>query len=522
MEPGGRRRRRGCGRDAGGFHRSPRPDTLIVGRVADAISLDPARITDNESVEVCEQIYDTLLEYHPGSDTIEPGLATDWRVSEDGRVWTFDIRRGVTFHDGTPLSAHAVVFSFERQRDDGHPHHHDDFAYWRNSYRNVESVRATDDYTVEITIDRRYAPFEATLAMFPVGIVSPAAVAEHEGDFATRPVGTGPFSFASWEGDRIVLERNEDYWGRAPEIERLIFQTIPDGRQRLVALESGAIDLAYSIPPEELQFVELHPQLRLHRRSANNVAYMAMNTQRPPFDDVRVRRAVNHAVNKEPIVELMYQGLATAADGPLPPGQWGHSPVTARYPYDPTRARELLADAAADGAFEAGGRYGLYVPSTPRPYLPDPAGVARVIRANLADVGIDTELVMQPFADHRRDVQAGRHDFGLFGWVGDNGDPDNFLHVLFDRENTIPGLARNIAFFRDREVSELLVRGQRAQERERREAIYGRVQELIALRAPWLPIAHSQVVVAARQDVAGVLLSPTSHVHFDRVRRVAP
>lgn len=498
------------------------PGTLIVGRVADALTLDPARVTDNESVEVCEQIYDTLLEYHPGSDTLEPGLATDWRVSEDGTVWTLDIRRGVTFHDGTPLDAHAVVFSLERQRDPSHPHHHEDFAYWQNSYRNIESVEALDDYTVQITIERRYAPFEATLAMFPVAAVSPTAVAEHGGDYGDHPVGTGPFRFASWEDERIVLERNEDYWGGAPEIERLVFQAIPDGKQRLIALESGAIDIAYSIPPEELQFVELHPRLTLYRRPANNVAYMAMNTQKPPFDDVRVRRAANYAVNKEPIVELVYQGMAIPADGPLPPSQWGYHRVKARYAYDPERARELLAEASEDGAFDGNKRYRLHVPSTPRPYLPDPVGVARVIRANLADVGIDIELVIQPFRDHRRDLQSGRHDMALFGWVGDNGDPDNFLYVLFDRDNTTPGLARNVSFFRDPEVHGLLVLGQESADRDEREQIYARVQELIGRQAPWVPIAHSRVVVAARSDVGGILLSATSHVYYDRVRRVAP
>ena len=498
------------------------PGTLIVGRVADAITLDPARVTDNESVEVCEQIYDTLLEYHPGSDTIEPGLATDWRVSEDGTVWTLDIRRGVTFHDGTPLDAHAVVFSLERQRDPNHPHHHEDFAYWQNSYRNIEKVEATDDFTVQITIERRYAPFEATLAMFPVAIVSPTAVAERGDEYGNVPVGTGPFRFTSWDAGRIVLERNDDYWGGAPTVERLVFQAIPDGRQRLVALESGAIDIAYSIPPEELQFVELHPQLTLYRRPANNVAYMAMNTQKPPFDDVRVRRAANYALNKEPIVKLIYQGMAIPADGPLPPSQWGYHRIKSRYSYDPDRARELLAEAAADGVFDPGVRYRLYVPSTPRPYLPDPVGVARVIRANLADVGIDTELVIQEFREHRRDLQFGNHELALFGWVGDNGDPDNFLYVLFDRENTTPGLARNVAFFRDPEVHGLLVLGQESADREQREQIYARVQELIGQQAPWVPIAHSRVVVAARSDVGGILLSPTSHVHYDRVRKVVP
>ncbi|HUS65717.1 MAG TPA: ABC transporter substrate-binding protein [Kofleriaceae bacterium] len=501
------------------------PGTVVVGRPADALSLDPGRVTDNESAEVTEQIYEPLLHYRPGSNRIEPGLAERWEMSKDGRVWTFHLRDHVRFHDGTPLDAAAVVFSLERQRDVNHPFHRPDktnlkFAYWENLYKNIRSIEAVSRLVVRITIDRHYAPFEANMAMFPVAIVSPTAVEEWGEEYYQHPIGTGPFRFSEWEAGRIVLERNADYWGEPPAVERLVFRAIPDGRQRLIELESGAVDLAYSIVPDELQFVELHPDLQLFRAAANNIAYLAMNSLRPPFDDVRVRRAVNHAVNKQPIVKLAYQGLATPARGPLPPTQWGHNADLATYEYDADKARLLLAAAAADGHYDPNRTYNLYVPSTPRPYLPNPEQVARVIQANLAAVGMKVDLVVQGMKAHIEDAQRGEHDLTLFGWVGDNGDPDNFLYMLLDQDNTTLGVARNVAFFRHPALHELLMQAQQSMERDVRERIYFKAQDIIAAEAPWVPLAHTQVAVAARIDVGGVVVNPSTHVDFRGVRRL--
>jgi len=495
-------------------------DTIIVGRPGDAISLDPALVTDNESVEIAEQLYDKLLNYRPGTTEVVPGLATAWETSEGGRVWTFHLRRGVRFHDGTPFDAEAVVFSLERQRDPFHEFYRDDYQYWKGTYGNIQEIEALDPYTVRIRIEEPYAPFEANMAMFPVAIVSPTAVRKWGRDYGEHAVGTGPFKLASWAHDeRIVLVRNPDYWGEVPSIKRLVFQTIPDARQRLVALEAGAIDIAYSILPEELQFVELHPDLQLHRTPADNVTYLAMNTTHPPFDDVRVRRAANYAINKEPIVKLLYQGQAIAAQGPLPPTQWAYHELAEPYGYDPPKARELLAEAQADGRFDPERTYTLYAPSTPRPYVPDPQGVARALQANLADVGIKTQLVMQSFNEHIADARKGVHDLCLLGWVGDNGDPDNFLYVLLDENNTTPGSARNVAFLRDAALHGLLSWAQQEGDREQREHYYARAQRLINELAPWVPLAHSQVNVAARLDLAGLQISPSGIISYKGVRR---
>lgn len=498
------------------------PHTLVIGRPSDAISLDPALPTDNESAEVIFQVYDTLVEWEPGTSTVAPGLATSWQVDDSGTVWSFELASGVRFHDGTPFDADAVVFSFERQRDPLHPYYRDDFQYWPNSFKNIQRVEKVDADTVRITIERPYSPFLANMAMFPVSIVSPSAVAAWgKEDYGEHPVGTGPFVFDTWEpGERIVLRRNDDYWrrDRVPSLERLVFETIEDPRQRLIALESGAIDLAVSILPDELQFVELHPGLVLHETPANNVAYLAMNMDHPALRAVEVRRAISHAINKDPIVQLAFQRTATVAEGPLPPSMWGHHKPRTTYPYDPAAARQLLAQAQAAGTWDPATVLVFYVPSTPRPYLPAPDRVARAIQANLAEIGIQTRIELNPFVKHLDHTRNGDHDLCLLGWVGDNGDPDNFLQQL-DRENTVIGSAINVAFYRDALVHQLLVQAQEAGDRLERERLYARVQEQIADDVPWVPLAHSQVALAARDDVTGLIVNPTGQVIYRAVRR---
>jgi peptide/nickel transport system substrate-binding protein len=488
---------------------------VLVGRANDAIALDPARITDSESAEVTEQIFDHLVRYKQDSSEIEPSLAESWE-SADGRVWTFHLRKNVRFHDGTPFDADSVVFSFDRQRDPHHPFHQEDFTYWENTFRNIQSVEALDSSTVRITIERSYAPFLSNLAMFPVSIVSPAAVRKWGNEFARHPVGTGPFRFVEWSpGERVMLAANPNYWGGAPKIQHLVFVAIRDARQRLVALEGGAIDVAENLSPEDLQFVALHPELILLRVAANNVAYLAMNTTHPPFDDVRVRRAVNYAVNKTAIVKLIYQGLAKPATTPVPPAMWGHVDE-ATYRYDRNEAMRLLAEAKYTRPAR---RPKLFVMDTPRTYMPAPETVARIIQHNLRDVGMDVEVVVNDFETQVRATQNGEHDLCLLGWTADTADPDNFLYVLFDPENAEPGTARNLAFFKKAELHGLLSWAQESSDRSERERFYKKAQDLIANQAPWVPLAHGEAVVAARANLGALRIHPSSTVYFHRVFR---
>jgi peptide/nickel transport system substrate-binding protein len=471
------------------------------------------------SFVVAEQIFEHLGAV--GADgQVVPQLATAWKIADDGKSITFTLRDGVRFHDGTPMDAQAVVFSFARQLDAAHPAHRDDFAAWENVFAGlVQRVVAVDARTVRLELSRTYAPLLAALALSAVAIVSPTAVGLDVDGFARKPVGTGPFRFVEWvPGERLVLERNDHHWGaRKPRLHRLVFRVIPDARQRLIALEGGSVDVAYGLLPDELQFVALHPDLRLVRSPGVNVAYLAMNTQRPPWNDLRVRQAVNHAINKEALVNLAFQGTARVARGPVPPVLWGAATDLPVYAYDPAQAEKLLAAVRADGKLDASRVYTLYAPTTPRSYLPEPVRVARVLQGNLEALGLEVELVLGDLATHLHAVQRGEHDLCLLGWTADFPDLDNFLSLLFSSESAEPGLARNLAFYRDAEVSALLQQGQEAINPAEREQLYREAQRRIALAAPWVPLAHTEVVVATRQDVQGLAILPTSLIDFSQV-----
>jgi peptide/nickel transport system substrate-binding protein len=504
-----------------GLHRRRDPAALVVARAVDVQLLDPARAVDAESVEIGALLFDGLVRWAPGTTKIEPGLARSWHPSDDGRVWRFTLQPGVVFHDGTRLDPAAVVFSFDRLLVPAHPSylHGGDADYWRSLLKDVERVIAVDASTVEIRVRRPYAPLLGYLAMFP--IVSPAAVTRWGDAFKEHPVGAGPFQFEQWRpGDTLVLRRFARYWGQPPVFERLVFRVIADARQRLIELESGSVDVAAAILPDEQSFVELHPDLVLHHTASNDVSYLAFNLAKPPFGDRAVRRAAAHAVNKVPIVKLAFQGRAQEAESPLPPAQWGHyQPPEPRYPFDPGRARTLLDATIASRAFDPETTYTLYAPSTPRLYMTSPERVGRFLQASLGAVGIKIELRLQPYPQFRASVQAGEHDLALFGWLGDTGDPDNFLYVLFHSDNAVVGAATNIAFFRDREVDRLLIEAQGVTDQGERTRLYRAVQERIADEVPWVPIAHSEYVVATRKEIVNVVLSPLGRLVYAAMAR---
>jgi peptide/nickel transport system substrate-binding protein len=487
---------------------------VTVASVGDALSLDPAAVSDSESMQVAMQVCEPLVRSKKGWAEMEPALATSWTVSKDGTEWTFRLRSGVLFHDGSPFNADAVVFSLERQRDRAHPFHFEAFTYWESTYKNIQRVTKIDDLTVRIRTDRPYAPFLANLAMFPASIVSPTAMQKLGRRFASSPVGTGPFRFVRWDkGERIILERNPRYWGRKPKVEHLIFEVIPDASQRLTSLQSGTVDVAQGIAPSDRQIVKLHPDLSLIRVAGFNVAYLAMNTHKPPFDDLRVRRAVNYAVNKHAIVKFSYQGLALPAVGPIPPEMWGYDRNVRLYPHDPDLARRLLAEAGYDQTLVP--RF--YVMSTPRPYFPSPVLVGKMIARNLADVGMKVELVIQTWKEHQRSTQMGEHDLCLGGWANDNGDPDNLLYLLLDKDNARRGAARNLAMFTDDRLHEILVSAQTALDRRVREKKYLLAQEIVADLAPWVPLAHSDVVVATRAEIHDLFVQPSTLIDYSQV-----
>ena len=491
--------------------------TLVYGRGGDSVGLDPALETDGESFKVCDNIYETLVSFVPERTDLAPGLATSWEASEDGLTWTFKLREGVLFHDGTPFNADAVVFSLSRQFKADHPFHQVEgaYQYWTSMSMSdiVKDVRNVDDHTVAIDLKRPNAPFLSNLAMNFCAIVSPSAVEKWKDEFARHPVGTGPFQFVDWiKDDRVVLDRNPTYWGKASGIDRLIFRSIPENSVRLIALTQGSIDGMDNLVPDFVPTIASDEKLQLLSQPGMNVGYLAMNMDREPFQKVAVRRAINHAVNKQALVDNLYQGLAIPAVNPIPPTLWGYRDETPGYAYDPEKAKALLADAGFPNGFKTT----LWAMPVPRPYMPQPMKIAQAIQADLQAVGIQAELVTFEWGTYLDKVQRGQHDMALLGWTGDNGDPDNFLYVLLDKSATqMP--ANNIAFYRSEPLHEILVAAQQASEQEKRAALYHRAQEIVFKDAPWVPLVHAAQTAAFSTRVKGFKLHPTGSKWFREV-----
>ena len=491
--------------------------TLIFGRGGDSVGLDPAQEEDGESFKVCENIYDRLVQYKDESTEIEPALAESWESSEDGLTWQFNLRREVKFHDGTPFNADAVLFSLNRQHDPNHPFHNvgGSYTYW--SYTGlaeiVEEITAPDAYTVRITLKRPYAPFIYTIAMTPFSIVSPTALQKWGVDFKNHPVGTGPFKFVRWDReDKVVLEVNTDYWEGRPPLDRIIFRSIPDNSVRLIELQNGSIHAMEFPNPDDLSQIRADSQLRIIEQPGMNVGYLAMNFDKKPFDNLKVRLAVNHAINKHEIVTELYQGMGIPAKNPIPPTVWSYDDSIEEYTYDPAKAKALLAEAGYSEGFETT----LWALPVPRPYIPDGSALAAAIQSDLRHVGVKAKIVTFDWGTYLEKTKNGEHDTAMLGWSADLGDPDNFFYYLLSKE-AAQKPAGNIAFYRSDEMQELLVEAQSTMNQAKRIELYKKAQALFHRDVPWVPLAHSKQILIINKQIKNLRLHPTTWKYFRQI-----
>jgi len=492
-------------------------NVLVFGRGSDSVGLDPALENDGESFKVCDNIYETLVTYEEESTAVKPLLARSWEVSADRLTWTFHLRPNVRFHDGTLFNAGAMLFSLGRQFFKDHPFHRVEgaFKYWKDMGMDdvVADLAAPDDSTFVIRLKEPNAPFLANLAMNFCAAVSPAAVEKHGSDYFKNPVGTGPFRFVEWRKDeRLVLVRNEDYWGSLAKIDRLIFKPIQEAAVRFLELRQGTIHGLDNLSPEYIDEIRTDADLRLLTQPGMNVGYLAMNMDKKPFDERLVRLAINHAIDKQSLVDNFYQGLAVPAKNPIPPTMWGHNDAIKPYPYDPDQARDLLRQAGYLHGFDTE----LWAMPVPRPYMPQPDKIAQAVQADLEKVGIRARIVQWEWGTYLDKVSNGDHTMALLGWTGDNGDPDNFLYVLLDKIAAVKP-AQNIAFYRSDELHEILVGARRTTDQEKRIRLYQQAQEIIHRDAPWVPLVHATQTAAFHRRVRGFKLHPTGSKWFHQV-----
>jgi peptide/nickel transport system substrate-binding protein len=494
---------------------------FVWGRSGDATLLDPADVTDGESVMVVTNLFDTLVAFKRGTTEIEPSLAMEWTTSDDKLVWTFTLREGVTFHDGSPVDADAVVFSFERQSDPKHPARRATsvFSYYQNNFKALEKVEAIDPHTVRFTLKEPYAPFLSALALFNCAIVSPTAFASEGKDadgrykynFAQRPVGSGPFVFESWEKDaQLTLRANKDYWGGAPHVDKLIFKPIVDPQTRLKELEAGSIQGMDNPDLHDLDLIRSNPDLRLLASPGINVCYLAMHTGKKPFDDMRVRQAIAFAIDKKRIIAAAYDNIAQPAVSMCPETMAGYDASLIDRTRDVARAKRLLAEAGYAGGFQTT----LWYPVVQRAYLGDPSATAIQIQQDLKEIGIEVTIRKVEWSAMIKGTSNGEHEMCLMGWMADYFDPDDFLYVLLDKDNAVEGTSNNLSFYKGDRVHNLLLEARQTYDWHRRERLYKEAQEILFEEVPTVPLVTVPDFRVVRKDVRGYTIYPAGGEYF--------
>ncbi|MBE3562697.1 MAG: ABC transporter substrate-binding protein [Hydrogenibacillus schlegelii] len=474
---------------------------LVYARGGDSVSLDPATVTDEESLRVTKNILEPLLQYAPDSFEVRPALAERWEVSDDGLVYTFYLRKGVKFHDGTDFNADAVVYNFKRWTNPNDPHYAE-FEYYQSQFGDlIEDVVAIDDHTVQFRLKERQAPFLQNIAMDPFAIASPTALEKYGADFGRHPVGTGPFVFKEWKPKQsITLERNPDYWGGAPKLERIVFTVIEDNSARLQALKSGDVDLIDGVLPSDIKTLKADGRFQVWDRPPNNVGYLGFNTKKAPFDDPRVRQAVAHAIDKPALIAAFYSDQAEPAKNPMPPTIAGYNDSIEDYPFDLEKAKSLIQASGYDGREVL-----FYAMPVYRPYMPNGPKIAEAIQANLSAIGLKSKIVSPEWAVYLDETKQGKADLFLLGWIGDNGDPDNYLYVLLDKDNAG---GSNRTFYDNEDVHRLLTQAQKELDPDKRAALYREAQEIIHRDVPMVPLIHSISSLAGKPTIKGFTPHP--------------
>jgi peptide/nickel transport system substrate-binding protein len=504
--------------------------TLVFGRGGDSVGLDPAYETDGNSFLVCDNIYEALVFYKDESTALEPGLAHSWSITPDGKTYTFYLRRGIKFHDGTLLNADAVVFSIGRMMKNRNlkfsgknwniPPQDRPPEYWVSMEMDdtIESIEAVSDYVVVFRLKRVEAPFLANMGMDFADIISPTAFMKDPKGFLRNPVGTGPYKFVSWvRDDRITLEKNKEYWGQygGPYLDKVIFRAIPENSVRFLELKAGNIHMCQFPNPADVPLAERDPNLKIVSQPGMNIGYLSFNHTKEPWkSNLKLRRAVAHAINRKAIVDNIYQGMGIVAKNPIPPTMWGYNTDIPGYSYDPELAKKLLAEA---GYPEGKGlpEVTLWSMPVPRPYNPEGLKVGIAMIGDLKKIGITARIVSYDWGTYLKRQREQPEDMDLFqlGWTGDNGDPDNFLAVLFD------GLASPSirTQWHNQAYHKLILQGKQTVDQNKRAEIYKEALQILFDDVAAISIAHSTQKLPVRKYVMDYKLHPTGSVRLKNV-----
>jgi cationic peptide transport system substrate-binding protein len=495
---------------------APLQEGIVYCSEGNPESFNPQLGTSGTTIDASSaQLYDRLIDYDEDRQAFVPALATSWQALNDGTRYRFTLRDNVKFHDTpwfTPsrtFNADDVVFSFRRWMHSDHPYHEvngGSYPFFTASGLNklIESVRAVDEHTVEFELSRSDSSFLANLATDFAIILS----AEYGADllaqgipelFDKRPIGTGPFVFEDFRKDLIIrYNRHEDYWREPARIKQLVYSITQSANKRMLKLLTGECDVIPYPLVEELALLDTGDEIKITSTVNPNISFWAFNTEHPPFDNVLVRRALAQAINRPAIIQTVYNGNARLATGILPETSWAYSPVDLTYGYNPERARELLTEAGYPNGFS----FDIWAMPVQRAYNPNAQKMAELIQADLAQIGVQANIVSYEWNAFRRRLARDEHDSVLIGWIADNADPDNFFRPLLSCAALNVGTNR--ANWCDPAFDELLLEAITMDTIEQRKGLYHEAENWMYRQVPLVPIANSMRFQAFRSDIQGV------------------
>ena len=501
--------------------------TLIYCSEGSPEGFDPSRYTAGTTFNASSQpIFNRLVEFEIGGTRIVPGLADKWEISADGLTYTFHLRKGVKFHTTEyfkptrEFNADDVLFTFERMLNKEHPFNKAtsptpsfEYADDLGLANNLVKVEKVDPLTVRMTLKSVDAAFLADLAMDFASIHSAEygdqlLKANTANELNVKPVGTGPFVFKRYEKDsQIRYAANPDYWRGKAKIDNLIYAITIDSAVRVQKLKAGECHVSIYPKPAEVEVLKKAPNVKLLSENGLNVGYLALNVKHKPFDNLDVRRAINMAINKKSLVDAVYQGAGQIAMNPIPPTMWSYNKSVKDYEYNPEKAKALLAKAGYPNGFETT----LWALPVQRPYNPNGQQAAELIQSDLAKIGIKAKIQKYEWAEYLKRAKQGESDIGMFGWNGDNGDPDNFVGNLLSCA-AVGG--SNYGQWCNPEFDGLITKARQTTNVAERTKLYEKAQEVFKREAPWVPMAHSVVYQPVLKNVEGYKMSPFASVQF--------
>jgi len=502
--------------------------TLVFCSEGSPENFYPGVNTTGTSFDGNEPIYNRIVEFERGGTKVVPGLAEKWTISPDGVTYTFNLRKGVKWHATSKsfkptreFNADDVLFSIERQWKDDNPYfkvtspNHSYFGDM-GMPKLLKSVEKLDDYTIKITLNQPEAPFLADLAM-PYAAIQSKEYADAMLKAGTPekidqdPIGTGPFYLVQYQKDAVIRYKAfPEFWGGKAKIDDLVYAITPDASVRWAKLQKGECDVMPYPNPADIDAIKKDPNVTMLEQPGLNIGYLAFQTQKKPFDDVRVRKAISMAIDRKAIIDAVYLSTGIAAKNPIPPTMWSYNDSIKDDPFDPEQAKKLLADAGYPNGFETD----LWAMPVQRPYNPNAKRIAELMQADLAKIGVKAEIKSFEWGEYRKRLQTGEHQMGMFGWTGDNGDPDNFLHTLLGCASAQTASGSNIAKFCYKPFDDLVVKAKTVSDQAERTKLYEQAQVIFKEQAPWFTIAHAVQLKPVTKRVIDFKLSPFGRHNF--------